>query len=70
MTVSEIMDKFGGLTAFAAAVGVPTSTAFSWKDKNYIPAWRQPGLLRLAVERGVPLSTADFPAKQPRRAAA
>jgi hypothetical protein len=69
MTVSDIMDKFGGLSAFSAAIGVPTSTAFSWKDKNYIPAWRQVTLLTLAVERGISLSTADFPDKSERRAA-
>jgi hypothetical protein len=69
MTVSEIMDKFGGLSAFASAIGVPTSTAFSWKDNNYIPAWRQPALLRLAVERNIALSTADFPPKRARQAA-
>lgn len=70
MTVSDIVGKFGGLSAFADAVGVPTSTAFSWTAKNYIPEWRQAKVLDLALSLGKPLSTADFPPKSKRAKAA
>jgi hypothetical protein len=61
MTVSDIIERFGGLSAFASALGVPTSTAYSWKDKNYIPPWRQPKVMELALERSIDLSATDFP---------
>jgi hypothetical protein len=61
MTASGIIELFGGLTKLSALSGVPTSTIHSWGDKNYIPAWRQPQLLTLAVANGIELSTADFP---------
>lgn len=70
MTVSDIIEKFGGLSAFAAQIGVPTSTVFSWKDKNYIPDWRQPAIMSLALERDVPLSTTDFPTERTPKAKA
>lgn len=69
MTVSDIMDKFGGLSAFAANIGVPVSTAHSWKTNNYIPEWRQAAILSLALDRGIALSTADFPPAKARKAA-
>lgn len=68
MTVSDIMDSFGGLSAFADKIGVPTSTAFSWKAKNYIPEWRQREVLELALSSNTPLSTADFPQREERAA--
>ena len=63
------MDKFGGLSPFADALGVPTSTAFSWKHKGYIPAWRQPAVLSAAIREGVDLATTDFPPAKKRLAA-
>ena len=63
MTVSDIMDQFGGLSAFAKKLGVPTSTAYSWKADNYIPDWRQSAVLNLALAHGKTLSTGDFPEK-------
>lgn len=66
----QIVMRLGGVTAVAAHLGVPVSTVSSWGRFNRIPEWRQPALLRLAVERGVPLSTADFPAKPLRLTAA
>jgi hypothetical protein len=63
MTVSAIIDKFGGTSAFAAALGVPVSTAHSWKANNYIPHWRQPKVLELAFERTLDISVTDFPEK-------
>lgn len=61
------MEKFGGLSAFAANIGVPVSTAHSWKSNNYIPEWRQPAVMSLALDRNVALSTSDFPPAKPRK---
>lgn len=55
--------RLGGITAVANHLGVPISTVSSWGINNRIPDWRQPALLRLAVEKNIPLSTSDFPAK-------
>jgi hypothetical protein len=63
MTVSAIIEQFGGTSAFAGAMGVPISTAHSWKAKGYIPEWRQPKVLELALERKLDISAADFPEK-------
>ena len=57
----QIIMRLGGITAVANELGVPVSTVSSWGRSNRIPEWRQPALMRLALERGVPLSTADFP---------
>jgi hypothetical protein len=51
-------------------LGLPFTTVASWGQKNRIPEWRRAALLRLAVERDVPLSTTDFPAKPLRLTAA
>ncbi len=47
----------------ARDLALPFTTVSSWGRKNHVPEWRQPALLRLAVEKGVALSTADFPHK-------
>jgi hypothetical protein len=76
MTASEIVDlfaaedKFGSLTAFSRAIGVPLSTVSSWRQFNQIPAWRQPKLLELAVAHNIALSSADFPLPEERVSAA
>jgi hypothetical protein len=61
MTVADIIEKFGGTSAFADALSAPISTVHSWKRSNYIPPWRHRYVLELALERSIPLSTADFP---------
>jgi hypothetical protein len=61
MKASDIIEKFGKIADLARELGVPMTTVSSWGRANYIPAWRQPKLLELAAERGVTLSTADFP---------
>jgi hypothetical protein len=61
MTISEIIERFGGTSALATALGAPISTVDSWKRNNYIPAWRQRHVLELAFEQGVDLSATDFP---------
>ena len=57
----QIVMKLGGITAVAKFLGVPISTVSSWGRANRIPEWRQPALLRLAIEQGIELSTTDFP---------
>jgi hypothetical protein len=47
----------------ARDLGLPFTTVSSWGLKNSIPTWRQSALLRLAVEKSIPLSTSDFPRK-------
>ena len=69
MTVSEIIAGLGGTSKVAKFAGWPTSTVDSWITANHVPEWRRPALLRMAIEKGLALSTADFPEK-PARAAA
>lgn len=57
----QIVMKLGGITAVAKYLGVPISTVSSWGRFNRIPEWRQPALMRLALELNVSLSTEDFP---------
>lgn len=64
MTVADIIERFGTIAAFARELGVPMTTAASWKHANQIPTWRQPKVLELAAAKGIPLSTSDFPDKQ------
>lgn len=66
MKASDIIEKFGKIAELARELGVPMTTVSSWGRANYIPAWRQPKLLELAAERGVTLSTADFPTEDER----
>jgi hypothetical protein len=63
MTVSTIIDKFGGQSALADALGVPVSTVHSWKRSNYIPHWRQPKIIELALDARIDLAPTDFPEK-------
>jgi hypothetical protein len=63
MTALDIIQKLGGVTALSRQLGVPLTTVSSWGRCNRIPEWRQPAILRLALETGVAISTADFPTK-------
>ena len=53
--------------AIASATDIPLTTVASWNAANFIPSWRQGTLLHLALEKGEPLSTADFPPPESRR---
>jgi hypothetical protein len=70
MTAVDIIQRLGGVMQVSRDLGLRFTTVSSWGRANHIPAWRQPALLRLAVEKSVPLSTADFPAKPLRLTAA
>lgn len=63
MTVSDIIETLGGRVAVARYTGWPYTTIDSWITANRIPDWRRPALLRMALEVGAELSTADFPDK-------
>jgi hypothetical protein len=63
MTAAEIIANLGGVSAVARQLGIPKTTIYSWRERDLIPEWRQPALLRLALEKSVTLSTADFPSK-------
>lgn len=63
LTAAQIVEALGDTSAVATALSAPVSTVSSWKRKNSIPSWRRPALLNLAIERGVPLGTTDFPRK-------
>lgn len=66
MTSSEIIDRFGGTSALARLLGLNASTVDSWRSANFIPEWRQPRLLEMALERQVALSAMDFPTRADR----
>jgi hypothetical protein len=63
MTASDIIQRLGGVMQVSRDLGLPFTTVSSWGRGNSIPTWRQPALLRLAVEKSIPLSTSDFPQK-------
>jgi hypothetical protein len=69
MTAEEIVDAFGGTSKLATALNVPTSTVHSWRENDFIPEWRQPRIVALALERKVALAATDFPPKKPRASA-
>jgi hypothetical protein len=64
MSVSDIIEQLGGTNAVASYTGWPYTTIDTWRAKNYIPAWRQPKVLELALELKLDVSAADFPEKQ------
>lgn len=65
-TVDQIVEALDGSAAISRETGIPLTTIESWKAANFIPEWRREGLLSLAVRKGKPLSTGDFPPRKPR----
>ena len=57
----RIIDKFGGISALARALGHkhPT-TVQGWKDRKFIPARHQTEVLKRARELGIDLVADDF----------
>ncbi len=57
----RIIEKFGGISAMAQALGHrhPT-TVQGWKERGYIPARQQNEVLRAARDLGIDLAPADF----------
>lgn len=64
-TVRDIIRDLGGNTAVADAHVPPISvkTVNDWVQKNYIPTWRRPELIRIAEKQRKSLKDDDFPAK-------
>lgn len=58
---ASIIERFGGLTQLARALGHkhPT-TVQGWKDRGIIPARRQVDVLAAAKRLGITLSASDF----------
>lgn len=59
--VDFIIERFGGLTALAKALGHehPT-TVQGWKGRGVIPSRHIPKIIEVARGRGIQLSAADF----------
>lgn len=60
MHAKEIIAKFGGQTALAAALGKGQTTVAYWSKTGVIPAKWQGRLLDMARERGIELEASDF----------
>lgn len=59
--VEIIIERFGGMTALARALGHKNPTTVQgWKVRGIIPARQQRELLDLAKRTSVPLEPADF----------
>lgn len=66
MTAADIINAFGGTSALAGLLDLKASTVHSWRIANFIPEWRQPRVLELALELQVPIGATDFPDKSER----
>lgn len=55
-----IMQKVGGLSAFAALIKRPTSTCYRWLESGLIPANEQTDVLVAYHDAGIPLDPAEF----------
>jgi len=63
-SAETIIQRFGGQTALAKALGRRQSTVQHWAKTGRIPSqWHEP-LMKLAREKGVPLEPADFVVKE------
>jgi hypothetical protein len=57
----RIIEKFGGINAMARILGhTNASTVQGWKERGYIPARQQDGVLAAAKENGISLIPDDF----------
>lgn len=66
-TVPDIIEALGGTTVVANETGIPLTTVHSWKRAKFVPRWRVPALVSLAVKLGKPISEASFPDRRPDR---
>jgi len=60
MNAHKIIEKFGGQSALAKALGIGQSTVSYWFKTGIIPAKWQTRLLKAALENGVELTGDDF----------
>lgn len=59
-TVSDIVESFGGTSAFARFFGHPVATIQTWKRRNYLPADRDFDLVNEAERRQILLTYEDL----------
>lgn len=59
-TAARIIAKFGGIRPMATIIDRPHSTVQSWEVSGYIPARQQENILKVAREKGIDVSPADF----------
>jgi len=59
-SIPELIDAFGGTSAFARAIGKGQSTASEMKRQNSIRVRHWPKVIRAAKDRGIKGVTADF----------
>lgn len=69
MTVSEIIEMFGGTSAMARELDTPVTTVDSWKGAHFIPRWRQGQILDAAHRLNLPIAPTDFPDRPEKQAA-
>ena len=62
--VSDLIDRLGGRKAVSDATGIPYTTIQGWEVSDFVPEWRRPVLLDLAIKAGKSLSTDEFPQKR------
>ncbi|MCG8442518.1 MAG: hypothetical protein MI723_11985, partial [Caulobacterales bacterium] len=53
MTVADVIDLWPSIAAFAVDLGVPYTTAASWRSRNSIPSRFWAGVVEAAERRGV-----------------
>ena len=57
----RIIEKFGGLTPLAKALGHKNiSTVQGWKERGIIPALQQPNVMSAGKQMNIPIHPADF----------
>jgi hypothetical protein len=57
---SIVIQKFGGLTAFCKATGIPLSTAHDWEKKGLIPSTQFSHVLVCSADVGAGIEPTDF----------
>ena len=64
-----IIERMGGLTKLARALGYPVSTVQGWKDRRSIPQDHWLSIMQAAKSAGVVLALEDFFTATPAEAA-
>ncbi len=69
MDVREVVAKFGGQSALAKALGINQSAIAYWVKRNGIPAKWHAVLLKIAIDKAIPLEATDLVSRAPARTA-
>jgi len=59
-TVSDIVDSFGGVPAFAKFFNLPRATVHTWRRRNYLPPERDVEVVSEAQRRKINLTYEDL----------